>query len=82
MQSTDYIALRNIELNYTFPTSLSDKISAENVTLYVSALNVGFLTDYKGPDPSSISPRFSGQDRFNTIPPAPLSINFGVDITF
>jgi len=78
MQSSDYIALRNVELNYTFPTTLTDKIGAEKASIFVSGYNLGFLTDYKGPDPSQVD----GQDLISRIPPAPKTINFGVDITF
>lgn len=78
MQSADYLAFRNVEFNYTFPKDLVKKAGMENMSVYVSGQNLGFLTNYKGPDPSQVD----GRDNIKTVPPAPLTVSFGVDITF
>ena len=78
MQSADYVALRNVEFNYTLPKTLVNKAGIENMSAFVSGQNLGFLTNYKGPDPSQVD----GRDNIRSVPPAPLTVSFGVDITF
>ena len=78
VQSTDYIALRNIEFNYTFPTSLVNKIGVADLEVFVAGQHLGFLTEYKGPDPSQVD----GRDNIRTVPPAPKTFKFGVNVTF
>jgi len=46
-----YARLKNISLGYTFPTTISEKISVSRIKLYVSAQNLLTFTQYKGFDP-------------------------------
>ncbi len=78
VQSTNYLALRNVEFKYTLPKSLVNKIGVADLSAYVSGSNIGYLTNYKGPDPSQTD----ASDKFRRVPPAPLVINFGVDVKF
>lgn len=78
IQSSDYLALRNVEFKYTLPKSLVNKIGVADLSAYVSGYNIGYLTEYKGPDPSQTD----AVDKIVSVPPAPLAINFGVDVKF
>jgi TonB-linked SusC/RagA family outer membrane protein len=55
--STDYIEngaflrLRNIQLGYTLPASISSKVAMSRARIYVSAQNLLTITDYSGYDP-------------------------------
>ena len=46
-----YARLKNISLGYTFPTTISEKISVSRIKLYVSAQNLLTFTKYPGFDP-------------------------------
>lgn len=46
-----YARLKNISLGYTFPNSMTEKISVSRARLYVSAQNILTFTQYKGFDP-------------------------------
>src|SRR5690606_16511884 len=46
-----YARLKNISLGYTFPRTVSEKISVSRIKLYVSAQNMLTFTKYKGFDP-------------------------------
>ncbi|TKG90760.1 SusC/RagA family TonB-linked outer membrane protein [Puteibacter caeruleilacunae] len=78
MQSADYLALRNIEFKYSLPKTMANLIGLSDVSAYVSGQNLGYLTDYKGPDPSQVD----GNDKLGSVPPAPLTISFGLDVKF
>ncbi len=78
VQSTNYLGLRNIEFRYSLPKSLVNKIGVADLSTFVSGTNIGYLTEYKGPDPSQTD----ASDHITTVPPAPLTINFGVDVKF
>lgn len=46
-----YARLKNISLGYTFPNTVSERISVSRIKLYVSAQNILTFTKYKGFDP-------------------------------
>lgn len=46
-----YIKLRNLQLGYNFPNSLTNKLNISNMRLYVSGQNLWFISDYETFDP-------------------------------
>jgi hypothetical protein len=46
-----YLRLKNIQLGYTLPSSVSNMLKIEKFRIYVSLTNVFTLTKYKGFDP-------------------------------
>jgi hypothetical protein len=78
LQKADYIALRHIELKYTLPEAWAKTIRLQEVSTFVTGYNVGFLTNYKGPDPAQVGT----EDNISRVPPAPLTISFGIDLKF
>lgn len=76
LHSSDYIRLKNIEVGYTLPSALTNKVKIERLRLYVNAYNL--LT---------IAPAMKDYDPENTSGRGynyPLSkiINFGATLTF
>ncbi len=78
VEDGSYLKLRNIELGYTLPGSLTKKISIERLRVYTSARNV--LTLKKG----------WGDDKYTSFDPempdygylTPFSLTFGLNVTF
>lgn len=78
VQNGSYIKLRNVELGYTFPNSITEKMYMKNLRLYVSAYNVFTLK------------KFWGDDKYTSFDPerpsyaylTPFTFNFGINVTF
>ena len=84
IEDGSYAKLKNISLGYNFPQSLSAKIRAKQLRLYVSAQNLVTLTHYTG-----YNPEVNFYDNDNTkqgidygIYPATRTFLAGVNITF
>ncbi|HEY4787278.1 MAG TPA: SusC/RagA family TonB-linked outer membrane protein [Bacteroidales bacterium] len=76
LHKTDYIRLKNIELGYTLPSSITKRYSISSFRLYVSAFN---LLTYS-PDMKNYDPENSNNRGYNY----PLSkvVNVGLNVTF
>jgi TonB-linked SusC/RagA family outer membrane protein len=78
VENGSYVKLRNIELGYTLPKSISDKLSLQKFRAYVLAQNV--LTFKKS----------WGKDQFTSFDPEmpnygyliPFVMTFGINVTF
>ncbi len=76
LHKTDYIRVKNIELGYTLPESLTSKINFQKVRFYVSAFNyLTYSPGMKDFDPENVSG--SGQNY-----PLNKVVNFGFNINF
>lgn len=76
LQKVNYLRLKNVQLGYTFPTNIIDKLRITKLRLYVSGSNLFTVSSMdKGLDPEDKS------DRLKTFPPLRI-INFGVNIIF
>lgn len=51
----DYLKLKNIQLGYTIPESVTNKIKVKNIRCYVNASDLFTLTGFTGIDPESIN---------------------------
>ena len=82
IEDGSYARLKNIQLGYTIPSSLLDKIGAKTWRFYVSAENLVTLTNYSGADPEvgATSPFDVGIDR--GIYPQARTFRFGTSVTF
>lgn len=82
VEDGSYLRIKNIQLGYTLPRSLSNTIGMKNVRVYGSVTNLFTFTRYQGYDPniSSGSPLASGID----IGYYPQARNFigGIKVTF
>ncbi len=77
-----YARLKNIQLGYSLPNSLSQKAAISRLRVFVSAENLVTITDYDGFDPEIASGGYTtiGIDR--GIYPQSRTIIIGANITF
>jgi len=82
IESADYVRVRNIQLGYTLPNSILEKIGASVWKFYVSAENLLTFTNYSGTDPEigALSSTDIGIDR--AIYPQSRTFRLGTTITF
>jgi len=77
-QKADYLAIRNVELNYKLPTEWGEKVGLKGMNAHVSGNNLGWLTNFKGNNPQQLN----GTDEITTVVPVPLIVNFGIEVKF
>ena len=81
VEKGDYIRLRNVQVGFTFPKSLTSSLRLQTLRLYANAQNPLTLTKYKGFSPEvSGTPTFAGVD-VNVYPLA-ATYNLGLNIGF
>ena len=78
VEDGSYLKMRNINLGYTFPSSVVDKIKLSNLRIHVTAQNLFAIKKSWGDD------KFTGMDPENpgTGYPMPLSVYFGLNVSF
>jgi TonB-linked SusC/RagA family outer membrane protein len=52
-QSGSFVRVRNISLTYTVPPAISTKIRANNLSVYINAVNPFLFTKFRGLDPEA-----------------------------
>ncbi|ADF51036.1 MAG: TonB-dependent receptor [Zunongwangia sp.] len=82
LEDADFIRLRNLTLGYTFPESIADKLSMNNLRVYFSGLNLLTVTDYEGYDPESRSDAGQGPGTTFYSAPAARTFSLGVNLKF
>ena len=84
VEDGSFMRLRNLQLGYTLPNSLTSVIGVTGVRVYVGAQNLFTITDYSGFDPEigdrNQSPLSSGIDYGNY--PLPRTYRVGASINF
>lgn len=71
LEKGDYIKLRNLQVGYTLPTTLTKKAGLQSTRFYVGGTNLMTFTKFKGLDPES-----------NDDLPIPRTLNFGFSTNF
>ncbi|HML65321.1 MAG TPA: TonB-dependent receptor [Dysgonomonas sp.] len=78
VEDMSYLRCKNIELGYTIPSSLLNKISITGARVFVSGQNMFTLTKYKGFDPER-----AGIDATNIYSyPLVKTFTAGINVTF
>lgn len=82
LEKADFVKVRQIQLGYTFPKALTQKMQLERLRVYASVNNLCTLTGYSGIDPefSRKSVLDTGVD--NYIFPFTRSYLFGIQLSF
>ena len=82
VEDGSFLRLRNIQLGYTLPQTLTQNLKISSVRFYVAANNLVTLTRYMGfdPDVGAGNPLFAGVD--NGIYPQAKTIMGGLNIKF
>lgn len=84
LQDASYLRLKNVNLSYTLPKRVTDKIWSKGITIYVSGDNLLTFTKFEGADPETLSrtgSTISGWGRYAQFPQVRI-LNFGVDVKF
>ncbi|MBX3257796.1 MAG: TonB-dependent receptor [Chitinophagaceae bacterium] len=84
LQDASYLRLKNVNLSYTLPKRVTDKIWSKGVTVYVSGDNLLTFTKFEGADPETLSRTGStigGWGRYAQFPQVRI-LNFGIDVKF
>ncbi len=76
MQDGTYVRLKNVELGYTIPKNLTNKININKARLFVNGYNLVTFTGVKGIDPEH------PEDQHGYMYPLNQTLNFGAEITF
>jgi TonB-linked SusC/RagA family outer membrane protein len=88
VQSTNYFRIRNLNLAYTFPASLSKKLLVDDLRAYISVENLFTFKNYEGGNPQATrfgSGRIVGDNRtigLNSVATAPLPQVFTMGVNF
>ena len=82
LENGSYVRLRNIELGYTLPESLTTKVKMQNVRLTVSAQNLFTFTKYTGLDPDVIGNGLYERGLDNGTWPSNKGFYFGIQGEF
>lgn len=89
VQKTDYLRIRNVNLSYTFPASISRKIFLNDLRAYISVENLYTFKKYRGGNPQATRNGFDtqifGDHRtlsLNSVATAPLPRIFTLGINF
>jgi len=83
VEDGSYFRLKNLQLGFSFPETISDKLGMESLRFYLQGTNLFTLTGYDGLDPEVNSNRGNltlGVD-FNTYPVSKI-LSLGVNIKF
>ena len=76
VESGAYLRLKNIQLGYTVPRSLTQKATINRLRFYISASNLFTLTNYSGYDPG-----VGGGVNYGNYPQS-RTFTFGVNVDF
>lgn len=58
VEDASFFRLKNVQIGYTFPSTVSEKIGMDSFRLYVQASNLFTITGYDGVDPEINSSQF------------------------
>ena len=77
VQNGSFLRLKNLQLSYSFPARLTQKISMSNLQLYANGQNLFTSTKFNGLDPETATPTNSLVEHPNV-----RIISFGLNATF
>lgn len=82
LENGTYFRLKNIQLGYTVPASVSRKLYIQRLRAYVSGTNLVTFSGYKGYDPDLICTNVYAQGVDSGQYPSTRQVNFGLQVTF
>lgn len=78
-----YLKLRNLQLGYNLPSSITDKLKVANMRLYVAGQNLWFISDYETFDPEvSEEDDDGGGGVSSSTVPSNKMFSVGLNVTF
>lgn len=82
VEDGSFLRLQNIQLGYTLPSSVTDKLYVQSLRFFGSISNLFTLTDYQGYDPAASSGNPIGSGFDNGFYPAARTYTFGLNLNF
>ena len=82
LEDGSFIRLKALNLGYTLPGKVTNKLHLATVRFYFAGTNLWLLTKYTGPDPEANVtgiPTIQGLDL--GTPPQPRAVQFGLNVT-
>ncbi len=76
LHKADYLKVRTIQLGYTIPKFLSQKVFLDRARVYIDLQNYFVFTSYPGQDPEN---QYAGREQTY---PSMKSMSFGLNLTF
>lgn len=78
----DYLALRELTLNYNLPKAWISKVGMTDASVYVTGQNLFYITGYTGVSPEPAVDTTYGRGIDNGRYPTPRTVLFGLSVTF
>lgn len=78
VQDASYIRLKNLSIGYTFPKKWMNKISIENLRVYLSGENLATFTRMT----DLFDPETIGENETGNVYPLQRTLSFGLSVTF
>lgn len=78
----DYLALRELTLNYNLPKTWISKVGMTDASVYVTGQNLFYITGYTGVSPEPAVDTTYGRGIDNGRYPTPRTVLFGLSVTF
>jgi len=84
VENGSYLKIKSIQIGYTLPKSVINKIGISNLRFYVQGENLFTFTKYTGMDPESVGSSTSnkGVDFQGMLYPHTKAVNFGLNLNF
>ena len=82
VENGTYFRLRNAQLGYTLPASLTQRIKLQKVRFYVSGQNLFTISSYSGMDPEVGQSSSLSRGIDYGIYPQNISFTGGINVTF
>ena len=82
IEDASFARLQNVQLGYTLPAAIVEKVNVDNVCFYITAENLFTLTKYKGFDPAASSGAPIGSGIDNGFYPIPTTLTAGLNLKF
>ena len=82
VEDGSFVRIQNVQLGYTLPSDLMEKMGADSLRFYLSVNNLYTFTEYKGYDPSASSGAPIGGGIDQGFYPVPRTYFLGVNFKF
>jgi hypothetical protein len=82
IEDASFARIQNVQLGYTLPESIIEKVNVDNLRFYITAENLFTLTNYKGFDPAASSGTPIGGGIDNGFYPIPTTLTAGLNLKF
>ena len=82
LEDASFLRIQNVQLGYTIPSAITEKVKIEKLRFYVSASNLYTFTNYMGYDPAASTGAPIGGGFDSGFYPAARTYTFGLNLNF